>query len=75
MTMSDRLARLNRRITNPIVRVLAGRRLSPVAIVEHLGRTTGRRYRTPVIPFRIDGGYLISLPLEYVRARSHPGGT
>jgi deazaflavin-dependent oxidoreductase (nitroreductase family) len=62
MTISDRLARLNRRITNPIVRIFAGRRLSPVAIVEHRGRTSGHRYRTPVIAFRIDDGYLISLP-------------
>lgn len=62
MTVSDRLARFNRRITNPIVRMFAGRRLSPVAIVVHRGRTSGRRYRTPVIAFRIDDGFLISLP-------------
>ena len=62
MTVSDRLARFNRRITNPIVRMFAGRRLSPVAIVVHRGRTSARRYRTPVIAFRIDDGFLISLP-------------
>jgi deazaflavin-dependent oxidoreductase (nitroreductase family) len=62
MTVSDRLARFNRRITNPIVRMFAGRRLSPVAIVVHRGRTSGRRYRTPVMAFRIDDGFIISLP-------------
>jgi deazaflavin-dependent oxidoreductase (nitroreductase family) len=62
MTLSDRLARFNRRVPNPIVLSFAGRRLSPVAIVVHRGRTSGRRYRTPVIAFRLDDGYVISLP-------------
>ena len=62
MTVSDRLARCNRRVTNPIVRLFAGRRWSPVAIVVHRGRRSDRRHRTPVIAFRTDGGYLISLP-------------
>lgn len=62
MTVSDRLALFNRRVTNPIVRLFAGRRWSPVAVVVHRGRRSGRRYRTPVIAFGTDDGYLISLP-------------
>ncbi len=62
MRLSDRLARLNRRGPNHIVRTFAGRRFSPVAVVVHRGRTSGRRYRTPVIAFRFDDGYVISLP-------------
>lgn len=62
MAISDRLARFNRRAANPVVRHLAGRRLSPVAIVVTRGRTSGRRYRTPVMAFRTDDGYVISLP-------------
>jgi deazaflavin-dependent oxidoreductase (nitroreductase family) len=61
MAISDRLARFNRR-TNPVVRRFAGRRLSPVAVVVNRGRTSGRRYRTPVIAFRTDDGYVVSLP-------------
>jgi deazaflavin-dependent oxidoreductase (nitroreductase family) len=42
-----------------------------VAIVVHRGRTSGRCYRTPVIAFRLDDGYAISLPYgahrEWVR--------
>ena len=71
MTLADGLARFNRRVTNRIVRSFAGRRLSPVAIVVHRGRTSGRCYRTPVIPFRLNDGYAISLPYgadrEWVR--------
>lgn len=62
VTMADRLARFNRSVANPIVRTVAGRRWSPVAIVQHRGRSTGRAYRTPVIAFRTSHGFVISLP-------------
>jgi deazaflavin-dependent oxidoreductase (nitroreductase family) len=44
------LARLNRRVANPVVRLLAGW-LPPLAIVRHHGRVTGRTYATPVVAF------------------------
>jgi len=62
MTLSDRLARFNRAVLNRLVRTFAGRRFSPVAIVAHRGRRSGRPYRTPVIAFRRADGYVISLP-------------
>jgi deazaflavin-dependent oxidoreductase (nitroreductase family) len=55
--LSDRLARFNRRLFNPLVRTFAGRRGSPVAVVVH----RGRRYRTPVLAFRADDGYVVAL--------------
>jgi len=62
MTFTDRLARFNRRIPNRIVGTFAGRRFSPVAVVVHRGRTSGRQYRTPVIAFPLADGYVVSLP-------------
>jgi deazaflavin-dependent oxidoreductase (nitroreductase family) len=32
-----------------------------VAVVVHCGRRSGRRYRTPVLAYRLDDGYLIAL--------------
>lgn len=61
MTLSDRLARFNRRLFNPVVRTFAGRRGSPVAVVVHRGRRSGRRYRTPVLAFRANDGYVVAL--------------
>jgi deazaflavin-dependent oxidoreductase (nitroreductase family) len=58
---SDRLARFNRR-PNRLVGAFAGRRLSPLAVVVHRGRRSGRPYRTPVLAFRAGDGYVISLP-------------
>jgi deazaflavin-dependent oxidoreductase (nitroreductase family) len=62
MTLADRMARFNRRLANPIIRTFAGRRLSPVALVVHRGRNSGRRYRTPVLAVPVGEGYVVSLP-------------
>jgi deazaflavin-dependent oxidoreductase (nitroreductase family) len=62
MALADRLARFNRRFANRVVVPLAGRRLSPVAVVAHRGRRTGRPYRTPVMAFWRAGGLVVALP-------------
>jgi len=52
------LARINRRVVNPIQRTYAG--IIPFhGIVEHAGRRSGARYRTPVLVFRAPGGFAI----------------
>jgi deazaflavin-dependent oxidoreductase (nitroreductase family) len=50
------LARINRRVVNPIQRHYAGV-IPGHGIVEHTGRRTGRAYRTPVLVFRAPGGF------------------
>ena len=62
MTVADRLARFNRRLPNRVIRTFAGRRLSPVALMVHQGRRSGRQYRTPVMPLPLPDGFLVSLP-------------
>jgi deazaflavin-dependent oxidoreductase (nitroreductase family) len=62
LTVRDRLARFNRRVPNRVIGLIAGRRLSPVAFMVHQGRRSGRRYRTPVMPLPLAGGFLVSLP-------------
>jgi len=60
VTLPGWLARLNRRVTNPALRPLAGR-LPSFGIVLHRGRRTGRVYRTPVNAFPHGDGFLIAL--------------
>jgi deazaflavin-dependent oxidoreductase (nitroreductase family) len=50
------------RAMKPLVLRQAGGAESPTAVVEHVGRTSGRRYETPVVATEIDGGYAIALP-------------
>lgn len=45
------LAHFNKRVTNPIQSTFAPH-LLPWAIVTHVGRKSGRSYRTPVLGFR-----------------------
>ena len=60
MPASRSIARFNRRFTNKLTLRVAGY-LPGFAIVNHLGRKSGRAYRTPVNAFRTDDGYIIAL--------------
>jgi deazaflavin-dependent oxidoreductase (nitroreductase family) len=54
--------RFNREFTNKAQRRLAGKPGAYASVIHHRGRKSGRPYETPVVPFAIDDGYLISLP-------------
>ncbi len=54
LRLPRRLARLNRRVTNPIQGTYAWL-LPPWAVVVHRGRRSGRIYRTPVMAYTRDG--------------------
>ena len=60
MQLPEWLARFNRRVTNPIQRIWAGY-LPMMGILEHVGRTSGKTYRTPLIVFSTDDGVAIHL--------------
>ena len=50
------MTRVNRVVTNPVLGLLSDR-VPPLATLHHVGRTSGRRYRTPVMAFRTPRGY------------------
>jgi deazaflavin-dependent oxidoreductase (nitroreductase family) len=58
------MRRVNRVFTNPLLRTIAGR-APPLAVVHHVGRRSGRPYRTPVVAFPSAGGFVI--PMTYGR--------
>ncbi|MGB3333357.1 MAG: nitroreductase family deazaflavin-dependent oxidoreductase [Mycobacterium sp.] len=61
MQFSDRRARLNRVVTNPLFRPICG--WVPMwSIVEHTGRRSGTAYRTPVSMFHTTDGVAVLLP-------------
>lgn len=60
MQLPQWLARVNRYVTNPIQRLWAGWAPS-MGILEHVGRRSGRTYRTPLTVFSTDDGVAILL--------------
>ena len=66
MQLPQGLARFNRHVTNPIQRLWAGWAPS-FGIVEHLGRRSGKPYRTPVTVFSadLDGKPGVAILLTY----------
>ncbi len=60
MQLPQWLARVNRYVTNPIQRIWAG--YAPTfGILEHVGRKSGRVYRTPLTVFSTADGVAIML--------------
>src|SRR3954454_14215409 len=60
MQLPQWLARFNRYFTNPIQRMWAG--YAPtMGILEHVGRKSGKPYRTPLTVFTTDDGIAILL--------------
>jgi deazaflavin-dependent oxidoreductase (nitroreductase family) len=66
MQLPQRLARFNRHVTNPIQRMWAGWAPS-FGILEHIGRRSGKQYRTPLTVFdaEVDGKPGVAIPLAY----------
>src|SRR5438094_8957059 len=58
------MRRVNRVFTNPVLGTLAWL-FPPMAVVHHVGRKSGRRYRSPVVAFRSRAGVVI--PMTYGR--------
>jgi deazaflavin-dependent oxidoreductase (nitroreductase family) len=58
------MRRVNRVFTNPLLGTVAWL-LPPLAVVRHVGRKSGRRYRTPVVAFRSAAGFVV--PMTYGR--------
>ena len=55
---------VNRVFTNPLLGMFAWL-VPPLAVVHHVGRKTGRTYRSPVVAFRNSTGMVI--PMTYGR--------
>ncbi len=77
MKLARLIARFNRVVTNPIQRHWAGR-IPLHAIIEHVGRKSGKPYRTPVMAYRRGGrlNVLVGYGLEsdWVRNLLAAGG-
>jgi deazaflavin-dependent oxidoreductase (nitroreductase family) len=70
------IARFNRTVTNRVTRPIAGH-LPGFGVVIHVGRRSGRQYRTPVNVFTRPGGWSFALTFgeaDWVRNVLEAGG-
>ena len=58
MRVPRAVAKFNRRVTNPLA-LAAGLWAPTLGSLEHVGRKSGRRYRTPLNIFDTDDGFVI----------------
>lgn len=58
MRVPRRIAEFNKRVTNPAARTITPW-LPNLGTLEHVGRKSGRRYRTPLLVFQTRDGYAI----------------
>jgi len=58
------MRRVNRVFTNPVLGTIAWV-VPPLAVIHHVGRKSGRSYRTPVVAFHSAQGFVI--PMTYGR--------
>jgi deazaflavin-dependent oxidoreductase (nitroreductase family) len=61
MPIPKQVTRWNKRFLNPLTLRLAGR--GSMVELEHVGRVSGRRFRTPLMPFR--DGETVTVALTY----------
>ena len=62
MTRRHELLRvLNKRFLNPLILRFAGTRFFPFAVVQHVGRRSGKHFETPIIARPAKGGFVIAL--------------
>jgi deazaflavin-dependent oxidoreductase (nitroreductase family) len=60
MPIPKSIAKFNKYITNRFTLLFAGW-IPPLAIIKHRGRISGRKYRTPVLAFPTNDGYVFAL--------------
>lgn len=60
MTRMRSLGPITTHVFNPVTRLFAGR-LPGFGTLTHTGRITGRAYRTPLLVFQRDNGYVFGL--------------
>ena len=53
MTVLDNVRAFNKRLLNPLMLRLAGRKYWYASVIEHTGRRSGKHYATPVATERV----------------------
>lgn len=58
----DAVRSFNKRVLNPAMMLLAGRRYWYASTIRHEGRKSGKNYATPIVAIPVDEGLVVPLP-------------
>ncbi len=61
MPIPNAIRYFNKRFTNRFMMLFAGKRYSPIALLQHTGRTSGNIYHTPVVVRRVGDVFFFAL--------------
>lgn len=61
MKIPDKVRYINKKFTNRLMMPIAGRRGSPIAVIGHTGRRSGRQYAIPILAAPVPGGFVFAL--------------
>jgi deazaflavin-dependent oxidoreductase (nitroreductase family) len=61
MPIPKRVRYFNKCFTNRLMGIIAGKRFSPIALVIHAGRHSGKTYRTPIMVQPLPTGFAFAL--------------
>ncbi|KAA1249280.1 nitroreductase family deazaflavin-dependent oxidoreductase [Mycobacterium simiae] len=62
MAVLDTVRVFNKHLLNPAMMRMAGRKHWYAAVIEHVGRHSGKKYATPVVAEQASDGFIIPLP-------------
>ncbi len=61
MSLPNGVRLFNKHVTNSVMLRIAGAPHSPIAILRHTGRRSGKAYATPVMAEPVTGGFMFAL--------------
>lgn len=61
-SLRNKVRTFNKYVLNPVMMRLAGRKHWYAAVIRHTGRSSGKRYATPVVADRVPDGFIVPLP-------------
>jgi deazaflavin-dependent oxidoreductase (nitroreductase family) len=61
MKIPNKVRYINKKFTNRIMMKIAGKKHSPIVLIEHVGRQTGKVYRIPIMAAPYKEGFMFAL--------------
>lgn len=61
MPFNKNITRFNKRILNPMMLKFTGASANSFATIEHVGRKSGKTFRTPIMVHPTEGGFIFAL--------------